>query len=102
MTLSLTNTSEYIGQRGDTHWWSWTAYIEGDSDELDDVAYVEYHLHPGFPNPIKRVKKRNGGFPLTAKGWGVFELKAKVVFREKGRLKTLKHMLEFEGAEIEE
>ena len=102
MSIRLTNTSEYVGQRGETDWWKWTAFLEGGKSELDAIKFVEYHLHPGFPNPIRRVRKREGGFPLTAKGWGVFELTAKVVFADKHKPKLLKHWLEFEDAEIEE
>jgi len=96
MALRLTNTSQHIGKSGDTDWWEWAAYLGGDERELDEVAYVEYHLHPSFPNPIRRVKKRKDGFLLTAKGWGVFELRAKVVFNSDKKPRILKHSLEFE------
>jgi transcription initiation factor IIF auxiliary subunit len=102
MVLTLKNTSEYVERRGNTDWWKWTAYLDGDDAELDAIAFVEYHLHPSFPNPIRRIKVREGGFPVSSKGWGVFELTAKIVFKNKGKPKILKHWLEFDGAEIED
>lgn len=101
MSISLTNTSRYLEREGGTDWWRWTAYIEcTPPDSLDAIEYVEYHLHPTFRNPIVRVKRRTGGFALEQTGWGVFTLKAKVVFKEKKREpRLLSHDLEFEGAE---
>ena len=100
MSLVLKNNSSYEGKEGGTDWWNWTAYVECTSpDSLEDIAYVEYHLHPTFRNPIRRIRQRTGGFPLKTSGWGVFELRAKVIFKDK-RKKTmmLKHFLEFEDA----
>lgn len=100
MSLRLDNKSKYAGRTGDTDWWKWTAFIEGDKEDLDAVDYVEYHLHPGFPDPIKRVRNRSRRFAMTTQGWGTFELKAKVVFKDKKRkAMVLKHYLEFEDAQ---
>lgn len=97
MAVKLTNTSKFLKSQGETHWWEWTAFLEGEEEELDAICYVEYHLHTTFPNPITRIKKRRNGFPLTRKGWGVFELKAKVVFKDNvQKPKFLKHFLAFE------
>ncbi len=102
MALKLTNTSHYVGKRGKTDWWEWTAFVEGTNSELDKIDYVEYHLHPSFQNPIRRRKRREDGFALKSKGWGVFQLQAKVVYKDTNRRKVLKHLLEFENAEIED
>ena len=100
MSLALKNTSQYVAKEGGTDWWNWTAYIEcSPPDSPDDIAYVEYHLHPTFRNPIRRINQREGGFPLETSGWGVFELRAKVVFKDKRRQPViLSHFLEFEDA----
>ena len=98
MALSLKNTSRYLERSGDTHWWEWTAYIEAETpSELDEVDFVEYRLHPSFKNPICWITDREGGFPLTRRGWGRFTLYAKVNFRDKERpSQLLRHYLEFE------
>lgn len=84
MSVVLKNTASYDGKRGDTDWWNWTAYIEvSEPDSLDNIEYVEYHLHPTFKNPVRRVYTKENGFPLNTSGWGVFEFQAKVVFKEK-------------------
>ena len=98
MSLSLKNDSEYAGTRGGTNWWRWTAYVEcTPPDSLDDILYVEYHLHPTFQNPVKRIRKGNGGFRLERKGWGTFELRARVVFKKPDDAPViLIHFLELE------
>ena len=102
MNLKLTNTSQYTGRKGDTHWWRWTAFIvSSDPDDLNDIEYVEYRLHPSFKNPIKWVKRKEGGFPITMLGWGTFELVAKVVFTDSRKKPILlKHYLNFENDTI--
>ena len=104
MSISLGNDSQYARQEGDTNWWKWTAYVQcTPPDSLGEIAYVEYHLHPSFRNPVVRVKTSEGGFPLNRIGWGVFELKAKVVFKDKDRKPLfLSHYLEFEGADFDQ
>ena len=98
MGISLANTSEYIGQEGQTHWWRWTVYVQCTPPEsLDEIEYVEYHLHPTFRNPVVRINKSAGGFPLERSGWGIFDLKAKVVFKNKNQNPLiLSHTLKFE------
>lgn len=98
MGISLTNSSSHLRREGETDWWNWTAYVHcTPPDSLDAIRYVEYHLHKSFRSPIVRVTQEAGGFPLERTGWGVFEVVAKVVFKDKKRRPlTLKHDLEFE------
>jgi transcription initiation factor IIF auxiliary subunit len=95
--IKLENTSEFLRSEGSTNWWHWTAYIDSpDEEELDKIAYVEYHLHSSFKNPVKRVRKMRGGFPLTMKGWGTFQINARVVFKDKNTKDlSLSHQLKF-------
>lgn len=101
MSIVLRNNSSFVEQKGDTYWWNWTAYVEcAAPDSLTNIDYVEYHLHPTFRNPIRRIRQHEGGFPLKASGWGVFELRAKIVFKDKHKKPMmLKHVLEFVDAE---
>ncbi|MGZ8847373.1 MAG: pYEATS domain-containing protein, partial [Pyrinomonadaceae bacterium] len=92
--------SSYEGKHGNTDWWQWAAYIEcTPPDSLDDIDYVEYHLHPSFRNPVQRIRKKASGFPLRTSGWGTFELKARVVFKDEQRESlVLSHYLTLGGA----
>lgn len=101
MSFVLKNDSTYAGKEGDTGWWDWTAYVEcTPPDSLDEIDYVEYHLHPSFRNPVKRIRIKEGGFPLRTRGWGIFELKARVVFKDKEKESViLSHYLKFVDAD---
>jgi len=92
--LQLDNVSSYLGEDR----WKWTAYIKGPADQVRQIQYVEYKLHPTFPNPLVKVNKTEDPrypFALTRTGWGVFELQAKVVLKN-GEEKLLTHMLTFD------
>jgi hypothetical protein len=67
---------------------------------LATVSYVEYTLHPTFPNSDQRVDRTTDTrypFGLTATGWGVFPVAIKVVFKS-GQIRYLSHMLRFVAA----
>ncbi len=92
MSLRLRNTWEYKGDE----WWEWAAYIDDDgTGELSKVEFVEYKLHETFPEPIRRVDARKGGFRLDSEGWGSFNLKAFVHFKD-GRKSKLQHEIKLE------
>ena len=78
--------------------WRWTIFIQARDDVLAQVRYVEYTLHPTFPNPVRRVSERGNergkGFALSATGWGTFEVAIKVQFNT-GATRYLKHRLQF-------
>jgi len=71
--LRLRNGWKYKGD----DWWEWRAFIDDNgSGDLEKVEYVRYILHSSFPEPVRRVDTRKGGFALEAEGWGEFKLKA--------------------------
>lgn len=98
--FTLKNSSSYVGKKGGTDWWDWTAFIECDPpDSFDEVDYVEYHLHSSFRNPVNRIRVKKGGFPFSTRGWGTFALRAKIVFKDKNQQPLLlSHDLEFADA----
>jgi len=100
--MKLNNSSKYliVDSAGDTDWWRWSAFLDDvTQEELDSIKYVEYHLHPSFKNPIRRSKSSRDNFVITAKGWGVFEITARVTFKDNKKDIFLTHMLEFENTE---
>src|SRR5262249_37934042 len=73
----------------------------GDQRTIDRIKFVEYTLHPTFPNPVQRVETKGDPakpFALTATDWGVFQVGIKVTFQD-GRSVRLSHMLSFTGAD---
>ena len=88
MTLSIAQDFEYQGN----NYWKWSVWLQGTDADLDEVASVEYHLHPTFPSPVRLVTNRASKFRLDSAGWGVFHLKAQVEMKD-GSVMGLDHML---------
>ncbi len=95
--VSAENVSKYIGNNR----WEWTVFVRGDPGTLSQISCVQYELHPTFPNRIRRVCDRgpdpNRAFPLTASGWGTFNIPITITFAD-GHVETLSHDLHFDSA----
>jgi transcription initiation factor IIF auxiliary subunit len=93
--LTAENTSKPLGSGR----WEWTIYIIGDPSLLAQVSCVRYELHETFPDRIRNVCERgtdpNQAFPLTASGWGVFNIPVTVTFKD-GKTQTFIYRLRFE------
>jgi len=106
--LQLDNISTYLGKEKGENWWEWTIYLDIDTinghrsllpSTLEEVEYVDYYLHPTFSDPVIRVYDRDSCFALTRRGWGTFEIKAKVVYKPRGKnppSTILYHQLKFD------
>jgi hypothetical protein len=90
-SISLSNSARQI----DNNTYKWTAYIQGSNQDLEQISYVTYYLHPTFKPNVRQGDASQKGHPLTANGWGVFELKAIVVLKD-GQHREYKHMLKFQ------
>ena len=89
MNLRLRNAWKYTGD----DLWDWRVFLEDDgTGDLDQVAWVEYLLHPTFPQPRRIRKDRENQFSLTTRGWGVFLIRA-FVHTHDGEKVKLEHEL---------
>jgi transcription initiation factor IIF auxiliary subunit len=79
---------EYQGD----NWWKWAVWIEGSDEALDRIDYVEWTLHPTFPDPIRKVRNRSEKFRIETGGWGVFQIRARVQTKD-GSSQKFKHAL---------
>jgi hypothetical protein len=88
--LSLTNTARPLDRKR----WEWTAYIDGPPAFLRRISSVIYYLHPSFKPAVQQGDSAKLGHPLTANGWGVFQLKAEVTLDD-GHKQLYEHTLQF-------
>jgi transcription initiation factor IIF auxiliary subunit len=72
--------------------WDWSVWVEASNDDLDEIEYVEYTLHPTFINPVREVYDRATKFKLSTTGWGVFTIYAIAYLKDKNEVK-LEHEL---------
>ena len=86
--VRLSNTFEKVSHDR----YNWTVFVVASKSVLDNIQYVEYTLHPTFPNPVRRTTNRNQNFALSTSGWGEFDILAKIVFRD-NQIVFLEHRL---------
>jgi len=82
------NSAQYVGSGR----YEWTVCLSRDTPipMLDAIDFVEYTLHPTFPNPVRRGEGRY--FSLSTNGWDEFNIEVKVVFKD-GRESKINHHL---------
>lgn len=68
--------------KNDLQYYRLRIWLDADTPELlDEVASVEYHLHPTFTVPDRIVKDRDSNFALVTVAWGEFNMSADVKFK---------------------
>ena len=67
-------------------------WIEGPTEEIEQVDHVEYVLHPTFPQPVRTIGERSTNFRLDCSGWGEFNIHAKIT-KKNGQVLHLDHWL---------
>jgi transcription initiation factor IIF auxiliary subunit len=86
--LEIRQSEKYEGN----DWWKWAVWVEGPEEALDQIDYVEWMLHPTFPNPVRKCHDRETKYKLETAGWGVFPIRARV-WNKDGSNTTLSHYL---------
>jgi hypothetical protein len=88
MSYRIAQDFEYAGN----DYWRWSAWIDAEATELDEVEAVVWILHPTFKQSRVRVTERSSQFKLTTAGWGTFLLRAELALKG-GDKRLLKHNL---------
>ena len=73
-------------------WWKWAVWIEGPDEALDRIDFVEWTLHPSFPQPVRKCKERASKFRIETGGWGGFPIVARVQLKDGQQTKLLHHL----------
>lgn len=89
MAYKLAQDFEYKGD----DWWEWSVWVDASDDEINKIKFVEYTLHPTFPNPVRIIKNRQTKFRLETAGWGIFTIYAQAVLQN-GEKVNMEHELE--------
>jgi len=88
MSIRIEQSSAYVGENR----WNWSVWITGPAAELDQIDHVTYTLHPTFPNPVREIRARKGGFRLKSNGWGEFTIYLDIAYKD-GKHQQLSHDL---------
>ena len=73
--------------------WNWSIWIESTTEIMNKIAFVEYILHPSFPNRIRKRTSKKSLFKLSTKGWGEFMIYVKIYFSNEEEPLLMKHYL---------
>jgi transcription initiation factor IIF auxiliary subunit len=92
--ITVDNTATPLGNDR----WEWTVFVKGDQETISQISCVEYELHATFPDRLRRVcdrgSKPDQAFPLTANGWGAFDIPVTIFFAD-GRTEKRTYHLRF-------
>ncbi|HUK42127.1 MAG TPA: pYEATS domain-containing protein [Candidatus Acidoferrales bacterium] len=89
MSYQIAQSEKYVGN----NYWSWSAWIEASHDELDQLDYVTWILHPTFSPSRIENRSRETNFRLDTSGWGTFMLRAQLHFKNKPDSQIVNRML---------
>lgn len=93
MTIRIMQSTE----KKSSSFWKWRVWLDGDSDELDNIQSVIYQLHSTFKNPIREISDRQSGFRIDSAGWGQFMIYLTIKYND-GYEEKRKHWLQFSAA----
>jgi len=91
MSIQIAQESTYKGNDR----WKWSVWLEGPDQELDQIEYVDYILHPTFRDPFRHITDRASKFRLNSAGWGEFTIYLDIKHRN-GESTKRKHWLRLE------
>ena len=74
--------------------WRWSVFLDDNgSGDLEKVDYVDYVLHPTFPNPRRTIRNHKTSFELSTSGWGTFQIRAFVHTKNGEKIKIEHHLV---------
>lgn len=63
-------------------YYDWEIFLTP-QDALGEIEKVVYTLHETFPDRFREVKDRTTGFKLVSNGWGEFQVKVDIYFKNR-------------------
>ena len=92
MSVKLENNSIALEKGTSREWYQWKVFVSASDKELNNIENVTYFLHPTFPEPVIEVKDISSKFALEQIGWGEFQIKAKIKYKD-GKEEEVSHWL---------
>lgn len=95
--ISVNNTSSPSTKAG---YYNWTIFVQADDATLNTIDHVEYLLDPTFSNPQVSSFNRANKFSYSSTGWGEFDIKVKIVFRNRKSPQYIPYRLKLRPAAV--
>ena len=72
--IKFATYSMWTREKNGRDFYDWCVFVDEGLEELGLITWVEYELHPTYPDPVRRVEDRKTCFALMSSGWGNFDL----------------------------
>jgi len=98
-TIRFNNYAEKKGSREiqgrEVGWYKFEVFVDPLTNikDINDIDYIEYHLHKNIPNPYRVVTDRSSGFALEFYSWESFFMTMIVRFKDETE-QSYRHMLD--------
>ena len=92
MAIHFNNYAEPVEKKGEYQYFRWQVFVDESDHILDQIASVEYLLHPTFPKSYQVRNDRTSKFTLNTAGWGEFDIATTVNFKDGHKEKAKYHL----------
>ena len=93
MAVHLNNNARFVKEKGGYNWYDWEVFVDEEDEKINQIDHVIYFLHETFPEPVRTVADPQSRFALKSHGWGEFEVKARVIYKD-GQFETINYRLD--------
>lgn len=77
--------NQYLEFQDRKDYYNWKVYLVASPAYLNSISEVVYYLDPTFSYSTRKIKAdpENPNFSLCCNGWGEFQLRIKIVFKDR-------------------
>ena len=91
--VRMNNYARRAADRYGRAYYDWRLFVDEQPTVLNQIASVDYALHPSFPNPFRSAADRARQFELLESGWGSFAVLVTIHYTN-GRQARLSYWLD--------
>jgi hypothetical protein len=79
--IRFNNYARPISSVQGRNYYEWRVFVDEPPQVLNQIAEVQYLLHPTFPNPLQVRSNPEDRFALESSGWGQFTIQITIRFK---------------------
>jgi hypothetical protein len=80
-TIRFNNYARPLSSVQGRNYYEWRVFVDEPPQVLNQIAEVQYLLHPTFPNPLLVRSNPEDRFALESSGWGQFTIQITIRFK---------------------
>ena len=95
--IRFNNYAKAARQSQGRTYYDWRVFVDESASVLNQIAEVQYLLHPTFPNPLQVRTDPKDKFAVEASGWGQFTIQITIRYKN-GSTRLANYQLDFNKA----